>query len=329
MYDTASVLRGTFGIADLAEHADVVWIDDGPLMNHHFSMDYIRSVLPASVELAQEIDGPHQNGATPERYLEQGLVCFERGCTYVSAANWGINADYEAYRHVWQEIANTWLGDNPPEMVQPVENSTTVEISLREFFQKRNAERYIGLYRRATDDGSFVYLKVVNDLTTQLPKGGSAVYAFPGDFSAEQGVKNWSYCTYKRNKFFAMTYDTSNNRWQGEGDFNLIMNGAMHPDNADTALIFKAPESGELACDFSLSLASGEGDGVIFYILHNGEEVKIGDARNDGILVTYDQPTDGSLTLIVAEGDEIAFVINKNKTTAYDSTGISVIVEYK
>lgn len=329
VYDTASILRGTFGIADLAEHADVVWIDDGPLMNHHFSMDYIRSVLPASVELAQEIDGPHQNGATPERYREQGLVCFERGCTYVSAANWGINADYEAYRHVWQEIADTWLGENPPEMVQPNENSPTVEISLRELFMKRNADRYIGLYQRATENGSFVYLKVVDDLTTQIPTSASAVYAFPGDFSTEQGVKNWSYCTYKRNKFFAMTYDTANNRWQGDGDFNLIMNGTMHPDNADTALIFKAPTSGEITCEFGLSLASGEGDGIIFYILHNGEKVKIGDARNDGILVTYAEPADGKTTLTVAEGDEIAFIINKNSSTAYDSTAVSIMIEYE
>lgn len=329
VYDTASVLRGTFGIADLAEHADVVWIDDGPLMNHHFSMDYIRSVLPPSVELAQEIDGPHQNGATPERYLEQGLVCFERGCTYVSAANWGINTDYEAYRHVWQEISATWLSDNPPAVIQPNESTPTLEIPLSQLFKKRNAERYIGMYNRATKDGSFVYIQVVDDLTTQLPEGGSAVYAFPGSFASEQGVGNWYYKTCKRGKLTDMTFDSANNRWQGEGEFNLIVNGSMHPDNADTALAFKAPAGGEITCEFSLSMASGEGDGVIFYILHNGEEVKIGDARNNGILVTYDTPADGSLTLTVAEGDEIAFVINKNKTTAYDSTGISVIVEYK
>lgn len=217
VYDAASVLRGTFGIAELAEHADVVWIDDGPLMNHHFSMDYIRSVLPASVELAQEIDGPHQNGATPENYLAQGLTCFARGCTYVSAANWGINADYEAYRHVWQEISSTWLSENPPEVIQPNENTPTLEISLRELFQRRNADRYINLYKRTSKDGSFVYIKVVDDLTTKLPASGSVVYAFPGDFATEQGVKNWTYCTCKRNKLIPMTFDAANHRWQGEG----------------------------------------------------------------------------------------------------------------
>ena len=129
VYDTASALRGTYGIQELCENVDVFWMDDGPLMNHHFSMDYMRSCLPETVELAQEIDGPHQAGATPELYLAQGLTCFARGCTYVSAANWGIDEHYEAYRHVWQEIASTWLGENPPAVVQPNENTPTVEIS--------------------------------------------------------------------------------------------------------------------------------------------------------------------------------------------------------
>ncbi len=329
VYDTASVLRGTFGIAELAEHADVVWIDDGPLMNHHFSMDYIRSVLPASVELAQEIDGPHQNGATPENYLAQGLTCFARGCTYVSAANWGINADYEAYRHVWQEISSTWLSENPPEVIQPDENTPTLEISLRELFQRRNADRYINLYKRTSKDGAFVYIKVVDDLTTQLPASGSDMYAFPGDFATEQGVKNWNYCTYKRNKLIPMIFDAANNRWKGEGDFNLIMNGTIHPDTADTALVFKTPKSGEITCEYSFAPTSDEGDGVIFYILHNGEKVEIGDARNGGILATCDTPAEGSITLTVAEGDEIAFVINKNIATSYDSTVAAVVIEYK
>lgn len=103
----------------------------------------------------------------------------------------------------------------------------------------------------------------------------------------------------------------------------------MHPDTADTALVFKAPKSGEITCEYSIALASGEGDGVIFYILRNGEKVEIGDARNGGILVTYDTPADGSIILTVAEGDEIAFVINKNIVTSYDSTVAAVIIEYK
>lgn len=329
VYDTASALRGTYGVATLAENADVVWIDDGPLMDHSFSMDYIRSVLPATVELAQEIDGPHQNGATPERYLEQGLTCFERGCTYVSAANWNMDANYETYRPVWQEIASAWLGDSTPAVVQPDENTPTVEIPLSELFRRRSPDRYISEYKKAAPNGEFVYIKVIDDLTGNIPTEPALRYAFPSDFSSEQGVRQWSYCTYQRKKLVPMIYDETNQRWQGAGSFNLIMNGSMHPDAADTALVFTAPENGTVTCSYSLGLASAEGDGVIFYILHNGETVEIGEEKNGGALVTQAQPADGELVLTVAAGDEIAFLINKNGTTSYDSTAVSFTVEYQ
>ncbi|MBE6584931.1 MAG: hypothetical protein E7645_00210 [Ruminococcaceae bacterium] len=329
VYDTVSALRGTYGVADLAEHADVVWIDDGPLMNHHFSMDYIRSVLPASVELAQEIDGPHQNGATPERYLAQGLVCFERGCTYVSAANWSIDANYETYRPVWQEISSTWLGDNAPGVVQPTESSPILEISLLDLFKKRNPDGYIGRYNKLAEGGRFVYIKVLDDLTTQVPTEPLLAYSFPGDFATEQGVKGWSYCVYTRKKLVPMTFDAANNRWQGNGSFNLVSSGSVHPDAADTAIVFTAPKDGDISCSYSLSMASSDGDGIIFYILHNGEKITIGEARNGGILVTHDTPGDDTITLSVKQGDEIAFLVNKNLNTSYDSTAVSITVEYK
>ncbi len=329
VYDTASVLRGTFGVADLCENVDVLWIDDGPLMNHHFSMDYIRSALPASVELAQEIDGPHQNGATPEKYLEQGLVCFERGCTYVSAANWGIDDSYKTYRPVWQEIAATWLGENPPSVVQPTADSPTVEISLLDLFRRRSADRYITEYRRTAKNGEFVYIKVVDDLTGSLPAESWAMYAFPGGYSTEQGSGNWYYKAATRKGMTDMTYDAANNRWKGSDEFCLISNGSMHPDSEDAALVFKAPQGGEVVCTYSMSVVSEQSDGVIFYVQRNGEEVAIGDARNGGVLITAASPVDGTMTLTVAEGDEIAFIINKNKIHSYDATTVSVSVEYK
>ena len=45
--------------------------------------------------------------------------------------------------------------------------------------------------------------------------------------------------------------------------------------------------------------------------------------------MTYAEPADGKTTLTVAEGDEIAFIINKNSNTAYDSTAVSIMVEYE
>lgn len=329
VYDTASTLRVTFGVRELCEHVDVLWVDDGPLMNHHFTMDYVRSLLPASIELAQEIDGPHQSGATPERYLEQGLVCFERGCTYVSAANWSMDALYEEYRPVWQEISDTWLGEATPAVVQPGEDAPRLEISLSELFARRNSDKFVTQYKKLAKDGAFVYIRVTDDLTASIPTEPILTYAFPGDFSGEQGKGGWYYRSCQRGKMTDMTFDAQNNRWQGSREFSLIMNGAMHPDTVDTALTFKAPKDGAIVIHPAFSLASDQGDGVILYLLHNGVEVEIGDARNGGVLITHDTPYEADITLTVAEGDEISFVINRNNTTSFDSTNASVQIEYR
>lgn len=329
VYDTASALRGTFGITELCENVDVFWMDDGPLMNHHFSMDYMRSCLPETVELAQEIDGPYQNGATPENYLAQGLTCFERGCTYVSAANWGINQQYEAYRPVWQEIASTWLGENPPAVVQPNEHTPTVEVSLSDLLRRRSPDRYIALYRRAAADGEFVYLKVTDDLTNAKPADPAPAFSFPGGYSTEQGKNNWYYRSHTRKGMTDMTFDAANNRWQGSAEFCLISAGSMHPDTADAALVFKAPKAGEITCLYSFTSASDQGDGVILSIEHNGQKIGIGDEKDGGLLVTYGSPTDGEITLTVAEGDEIAFIINRNGSNTFDATDTAVTVVYQ
>ena len=329
VYDTASALRGTYGIAELCENVDVFWMDDGPLMNHHFSMDYMRSCLPASIELAQEIDGPHQNGATPELYLAQGLVCFERGCTYVSAANWGMDANYEAYRSVWQEISSTWLGENPPAVVQPDENTPTVEVSLADLLRRRSPERFISEYKKVSPNGEFVYIKVVDDLTAAKPTAPAPVFAFPGGYSNEQGKNNWFYRASSRKGMTDMTFDAANNRWKGDAEFCLISAGSMHPDTVDAALVFKAPKAGTVTCLYSFASASDQGDGVILSIKHNGETIEIGSEKNGGLLITYGSPADGEITLTVAEGDEIAFVINRNGTNAFDATDTSVTVSYK
>ena len=328
VYDSASALRGTYGFVELCENVDVLWVDDGPLMNHHFSMDYVRSCLPASVELAQEIDGPLQNGATPELYLAQGLICFERGCTYVSAANWNMDANYQAYRPVWQEIAATWLGETTPAVVQPAENTPTLEVSLSDLLRRRSPDRYVNEYKQLSPNGEFVYIRVVDDLTAAKPTEPSLVYDFPSGYSTEQGKNNWYYRYSARKGMTDMTFDTENNRWNGGGTYCLISAETMHPDGVDAALVFKAPKAGTITCAYSFSVVSDQSDGVVLIIKHNDEYVELGTAKNSGILIKGGASADGEITLTVAEGDEIAFLINQNATTTYDATSPSVSITY-
>ena len=328
VYDTASAFRGTYGLSELCENVDVFWMDDGPLSDHHFSMDYVRSVLPASVELAQEIDGPHQNGATPELYLAQGLVCFERGCTYVSAANWSMDANYRTYRPVWQEISATWLGETTPAVVQPNENAPVVEVSLSELLRRRSPDRYVNEYHKVAQNGEFVYVKVVDDLTNVKPTEPSLIYDFPGGYSTEQGKNSWYYRYSARKGMTDMTFDTANNRWNGGGTYCLISADTMHPDGVDAALVFKAPKAGTVTCSFSFSVVSDQSDGVILMIKRGDEYVELGSARNSGVLIPGGESVDGEITLTVSEGEEIAFLINQNATTTFDATTPSVSITY-
>lgn len=329
VYDTASALRGTYGLTELCENVDVLWVDDGPLSDHLFSMDYIRSCVPASVELAQEIDGPHQNGATPELYLEQGMTCFARGCTYVSAANWSMDRYYTAYRGVWQEIASTWLGENPPAVVQPAEDMPTMEVRLSDLLRYGSPDRYIAEYHRLSPDGELVYIQVVDDLTAARPTEPQAYYDYPAGFSNEQGKNNWYYRYATRKSMVDMTYDAANGRWNGGGTYCLISSDSMHPDATDAALVFKAPKDGEVTCSYHFSVVSEQSDGVILFIKVNGTSVEEESLQKGGLLITYGNAAVGEVTLTVSEGDEIAFVINRNATTSFDATTVAISVTYQ
>jgi hypothetical protein len=204
-----------------------------------------------------------------------------------------------------------------------------VEVSLSDLLRRRSPERYITLYRRAADNGEFVYIKVVDDLTAAKPAVPAPVFAFPGGYSNEQGKNNWYYRASTRKGMTDMTFDAANNRWKGSAEFCLIPAGSMHPDSVDAALVFKAPKAGTITCLYSFVSASDQGDGVILSIKHNGKTVEIGNEKNGGLLITYGSPADGEITLTVAEGDEIAFVINRNGSNSFDATDTSVIVSYQ
>lgn len=323
-----SYKRGTLGFVDLCENVDVLWVDDGPLTNHSFSMDYIRSALPSHIELAQEIDGPYHSTATPELYRDQGLICFERGATYVSIANWFINADYERYRSSWQDIASTWLCDDPPEMIQPSKDSPVINVSLYKLLTSYNMDMIMARYDHLSGDGEFVYFNIVDDLTDLVPTDYREVYSYPTDFSNTQGGHCWYYKSYLDGTFTDMTYEGVSSRWKGESTYTLVTNGYLHPDKHDSALVFKAPSNGRLNIDLSCFLPSAQSDGIILYVLKNGRKIPIGDGKYGQIALSPLDILEDTLQIEVSAGDEIAFVVNKSDSITSDSTKLLVRIEY-
>ena len=328
IYDSASPVRCTLAAADLSELADVVWIDDGPLTEHEFSMDYANGTFAPHIMLAQEIDGPRQNGATPERYLDQGMDAYTRGCTYLSIANWEIDQNYRDYEWVWKQLIGTWFGDSVPKVIDTTLTEPAMEISLRDLLCKGDPGAFIASYYALAQNGEFVNVTIKDDLSSKKIDQPNSFYAFPSGFSTEQGKGNWYYMSYhqKRGQFTEMTWDAQNARWQGKAAFTLIAKGSMHPDSYDSALVFEVPMSGVMQYKPTLSLVSDQSDGVMYAVFKNGEPLLDG---NDGyVLLSPGEVYEGMLEIEVEKGDRIALVINVNKTSSFDSTSVSLIIEY-
>ena len=164
VFDEATYLRCTYRFADLCENADIVWFDDAPLYDHNFSMDYVRSSLPEHVLIAQEIDGPRQYNASEEAYLNQGLISYQRGAAFLSVANWEIDDYYFRYEDVFKKIIETWLCDDPPEVIEIKDDTPTQKIKLSEMFKKKSPSSFITKYNKALTDGGAVKITVVDDL---------------------------------------------------------------------------------------------------------------------------------------------------------------------
>ncbi len=328
IYDAASPVRCTLAAGDLAEHADVVWIDDGPNTEHEFSMDYANAAFAPHIMLAQEIDGPHQVGATPEKYLEQGMDAYSRGCTYLSIANWDIDQLYRDYEWAWKQLIDTWFGDSVPEVIDTTLTEPAMEIALTDLLRKGNPGVFITRYYSLAENGEFVNVTVKDDLSDKTIDSPNDYYAFPNGFSTEQGKGGWYYMSYqqRRKQFTEMTYDAENARWQGKSAFTLIAAGSMHPDAYDSALVFEAPKSGILQYSPTLSVVSDQSDGIMYAVFKNGEPLLEGE---DGyVLLAPGEVFDGTLEIEVEKGDRIALVINIYKNSSFDSTAVSVIVEY-
>jgi len=75
-----------------------------------------------------------------------------------------------------------------------------------------------------------------------------------------------------------------------------------------------------------LSIISDQGDGIKYAILKNGEHLL--DAEGGYVYLATGEVFNGTLEIDVEKGDRIALAINKNNSASFDSTSVSVSVEY-
>jgi hypothetical protein len=213
-------------------------------------------------------------------------------------------------------------------MIQPSKDSPVIDVSLYTLLTAYNMDMIMSQYDNLSKDGRFVYFNIVDDLTHLVPTDYNEVYSYPTDYSDVQGERCWYYKSYLGGTFTDMTFDNANSRWQGESTYTLVTAGHLHPDAHDSALVFKAPSDGKLNIKLSCFLPSAQSDGVVFYVLKNGRKIPIGNGKYSRIVLSPLDIFDDTLQIEVSEGDEVAFVVNKNNSITSDSTKLILRIEY-
>lgn len=120
-----------------------------------------------------------------------------------------------------------------------------------------------------------------------------------------------------------MEWSNRYNAWQGDAEFCLVGNGMMHPDSLDSAVVFAVPQDGSITYAFTATVAdSKNSDGVKMSVLKNGSDIYPEQLIKEDSL-------EAEITIEVKKGDEIALICNKNKNNSFDSTNVTIDINYK
>ena len=174
--------------------------------------------------------------------------------------------------------------------------------------------------------------KILNlsDVEDERPvyHANARVYSAQSDFSAVQGLNNWSYMrqgdlNIGLSYFWSpMTYNTQMLAWGRSGMYSYVGSDWMHPDdNYQTARIWKAPADGMVHITgriFKRDISGG--DGVRVKILRNREH--IWPANSEWQTIAFNDLTGvyTDIYLRVSANEKIFFVIDAIDNAQYDST---------
>jgi hypothetical protein len=143
-----------------------------------------------------------------------------------------------------------------------------------------------------------------------------AGYASTDDFSDAQGRDCWAYLDSGGAR---MAFDNMNARWRKEPDQGAYLwrTGAHPGSTVDAVRRWTAPVDGTVALSGSFAdVDPGGGDGVLVSIRHGAASVFSRDLPNGG-------STPFTVTLTVARGDVVDFVVNRKANPSYDSTAFT------
>ncbi|MFT4029260.1 MAG: hypothetical protein QM675_05235 [Protaetiibacter sp.] len=166
------------------------------------------------------------------------------------------------------------------------------------------------------------------DTTAWDPTVRYDTFSASSGFSSTQATNGWSYASWDGSTFTPMTWDAANARWKGSTTYVLVGADWQHPDTADSARVWTAPSAGTVLVSGTARMQYGTaGDGVRVAILNNGVPVW---PTSGWKSIAYNDTTGIShgISLPVAAGDTIAFVVNRNGTNNSDTTSWNPVVRY-
>ena len=124
-----------------------------------------------------------------------------------------------------------------------------------------------------------------------------------------------------------LAWDAATSRWEIKNTYTIVGSNWQHPDSLDSVRTWTAPLDGTVLITSSIKCDSFQdgGDGITASVRKNDEIVW------GGTLVgskKEDQKIDCIFRVEVKKGDTINFIVNKNKTAAFDTTTWSPVIKY-
>jgi hypothetical protein len=166
-------------------------------------------------------------------------------------------------------------------------------------------------------DSSSAALSVAANVETQ---------SYIDAFSSTQGANGWSYKWRDASgNIQNMTWNASKQQWQGNEDYLLLWRGGGHPgNNGDALLEWTAPSNGTARISIPMSDGNATcGDGVTVSV-----EGKQGSLLSKNIANGNTKTQTFEISQDFLAGEDIRFVINRNKENGCDSTNLNPTVAF-
>ncbi len=149
-------------------------------------------------------------------------------------------------------------------------------------------------------------------------------YRFSTSFSSSQGEGHFYYRQYS-GSYSDMTWDATNDRWQGIDRNCLIGAGWMHPDAHEAALGWQAPAAGQVTIQSFIERPDAQGDGVRVRVVKNGAQIWPSGAWQ---IVAPRLVAQSSLMVDVAAGDMIYFHVDPQAEITHDTVFWDPVISY-